>query len=49
MQDRMIDCSAKLAVVAMILRFIVAPATMAVGSFAVGLRGDIFGLHEMDV
>ncbi|KAM0001530.1 putative membrane transport protein [Helianthus debilis subsp. tardiflorus] len=41
MQDRMIECSAKLAVVAMILRFIVAPATMAVGSFAVGLRGDI--------
>uniref|UniRef100_A0A251TVX3 Putative auxin efflux carrier n=1 Tax=Helianthus annuus TaxID=4232 RepID=A0A251TVX3_HELAN len=41
MQDRMIECSAKLAVVAMILRFIVAPVTVAIGSFVVGLRGDV--------
>ncbi|KAK1432513.1 hypothetical protein QVD17_09410 [Tagetes erecta] len=41
MQEKMIDCSVKLAVFGMVLRFIVAPTTMIVGSFCVGLRGDV--------
>ncbi|KAI3725762.1 hypothetical protein L1987_65554 [Smallanthus sonchifolius] len=41
MQEKMIDCTAKLAVFAMVLRFMMAPLSMAIGSFSVGLRGDV--------
>ncbi|XP_076933349.1 auxin efflux carrier component 5-like [Bidens hawaiensis] len=41
MQDKMIDCKTKLVVLGMVLRFMVAPATVAIGSFIVGLRGDV--------
>ncbi|KAD4586461.1 hypothetical protein E3N88_24062 [Mikania micrantha] len=49
MQEKMIECSAKLAVLGMVLRFMVAPATMAVGSFLVGLRGNILHVAIIQV
>ncbi|KAI4364616.1 hypothetical protein MLD38_020683 [Melastoma candidum] len=39
MQKRVIACGARLAVLAMVLRFIAGPAIMALSSFAVGLHG----------
>ncbi|XP_071731173.1 auxin efflux carrier component 5-like [Rutidosis leptorrhynchoides] len=41
LQPKIIDCGATLTAFGMLLRFVVAPATMAVGSFIVGLRGDV--------
>ncbi|KAI3668973.1 hypothetical protein L6452_40190 [Arctium lappa] len=41
LQEKIIGCGVMPAVFGIVLRFVVAPATMAVGSFAVGLRGDI--------
>ncbi|KVH92090.1 Auxin efflux carrier [Cynara cardunculus var. scolymus] len=41
LQEKIIDCGATLTAYGMLLRFVVAPATMAVGSLAVGLRGDV--------
>nr|GEW82084.1 auxin efflux carrier component 5-like [Tanacetum cinerariifolium] len=41
LQPKIIDCGASLTAFGMLLRFVVAPATMAVGSFMVGLRGDV--------
>ncbi|KAL8217496.1 hypothetical protein R6Q57_020869 [Mikania cordata] len=41
LQPKIIDCGWKLTAFAMLLRFVVAPATMAVGSLIVGLRGNV--------
>ncbi|GJT97377.1 auxin efflux carrier component 5-like protein [Tanacetum coccineum] len=41
LQPKIIDCGATLTAFGMLLRFVVAPATMAVGSLMVGLRGDV--------
>ncbi|KAI3668972.1 hypothetical protein L6452_40189 [Arctium lappa] len=41
LQEKIIDCGATLTAYGMLLRFVVAPATMAVGSLVVGLRGDV--------
>ncbi|KAI3515138.1 hypothetical protein L1887_13890 [Cichorium endivia] len=45
LQGKMIDCGVKLTVLGMVLRFVAAPATVAVGSLAVGLRGNV--LHAI--
>nr|XP_043615823.1 auxin efflux carrier component 5-like [Erigeron canadensis] len=44
LQPKMIDCGVTLTAFAMLLRFVVAPATMVVGSFIVGLRGDVLSI-----
>ncbi|CAI9285443.1 unnamed protein product [Lactuca saligna] len=41
LQPKIIDCGATLTAFGMLLRFVVAPATMAVSSFIMGLRGDV--------
>ncbi|KAJ9557624.1 hypothetical protein OSB04_012238 [Centaurea solstitialis] len=41
LQAKIIDCGATLTAYGMLLRFMVAPATMVVGSLVVGLRGDV--------
>ncbi|CAK9174357.1 unnamed protein product [Ilex paraguariensis] len=41
LQEKIIACGASLTMFGMILRFVGAPATMAIGSFAVGLRGEV--------
>ncbi|KAF9670418.1 hypothetical protein SADUNF_Sadunf13G0066200 [Salix dunnii] len=41
LQEKVIACGTSLAVIGMILRFIAGPAAMAIGSIAVGLRGDV--------
>ncbi|KAI3781193.1 hypothetical protein L2E82_11198 [Cichorium intybus] len=41
LQPKIIDCGATLTAFGMLLRFVVAPATMAVSSLIVGLRGDV--------
>ncbi|XP_076889724.1 auxin efflux carrier component 5-like [Bidens hawaiensis] len=41
LQPKIIDCGWTLTAFSMLLRFGVAPATMAVGSLIVGLRGDV--------
>ncbi|XP_020540279.1 auxin efflux carrier component 5 [Jatropha curcas] len=41
LQEKVISCGAGLAVIGMILRFIAGPAAMAIGSIAVGLRGNV--------
>ncbi|CAI9299093.1 unnamed protein product [Lactuca saligna] len=40
LQEKVIDCGVRLTVFGMVMRFVIAPATFAVGSLAVGLRGD---------
>lgn len=40
LQEKVIDCGVRLTVFGMVMRFVVAPVTFAVGSLAVGLRGD---------
>ncbi|KAJ9557502.1 hypothetical protein OSB04_012116 [Centaurea solstitialis] len=41
LQEKIFGCGVMPAVLGIVLRFVVAPATMAIGSFAVGLRGDV--------
>ncbi|KVH92089.1 Auxin efflux carrier, partial [Cynara cardunculus var. scolymus] len=41
LQEKIIGCGLMPTVFGIVLRFVVAPAAMAVGSFAVGLRGDV--------
>ncbi|KAJ6855114.1 hypothetical protein NC651_039936 [Populus alba x Populus x berolinensis] len=41
LQEKVIACGASLTVIGMVLRFIAGPAAMAIGSIAVGLRGDV--------
>ncbi|KAI3515136.1 hypothetical protein L1887_13888 [Cichorium endivia] len=41
LQRKIIDCGATLAIYGMLLRFVVAPTSMAISSFIVGLRGDV--------
>ncbi|KAL7587708.1 hypothetical protein Lser_V15G39843 [Lactuca serriola] len=41
LQPKIIDCGATLTAFGMLLRFVVAPATMAVSSLIMGLRGDV--------
>ncbi|KAI3669123.1 hypothetical protein L6452_40346 [Arctium lappa] len=44
LQDKIIECGVTLAVFGMVLRFVAAPATMAVGSLVVGLKGDVLSV-----
>ncbi|XP_024962909.1 auxin efflux carrier component 5-like isoform X2 [Cynara cardunculus var. scolymus] len=44
LQDKIIECGVTLAVFGMLLRFVAAPATMAVGSLVVGLQGDVLSV-----
>ncbi|KAI3799158.1 hypothetical protein L1987_34448 [Smallanthus sonchifolius] len=46
-QARIVACGARLALLAMVLRFIVGPAIMAGPSFAIGLRGVPFQIAVM--
>ncbi|XP_059665580.1 auxin efflux carrier component 5-like [Cornus florida] len=41
LQKKVIACGPRLTAFGMVLRFIVGPATTAIGAFAVGLRGDL--------
>ncbi|KAH0768029.1 hypothetical protein KY285_003900 [Solanum tuberosum] len=41
LQGKIIACGAALTIYAMILRFVVGPATMALGCVVLGLRGDV--------
>ncbi|KAL7600946.1 hypothetical protein Lser_V15G23564 [Lactuca serriola] len=41
LQPKIIDCGATLTAFGMLLRFVAAPATMAVSSLIMGLRGDV--------
>ncbi|CAM8886182.1 hypothetical protein QQ045_013144 [Rhodiola kirilowii] len=43
-QEKLIACGTSLTLLGMVLRFIAGPASMAVGAFAVGLRGDILSI-----
>ncbi|KAD4586460.1 hypothetical protein E3N88_24061 [Mikania micrantha] len=41
LQEKIVHCSVKLTMFGMVLRFVAAPATMAIGSLCIGLRGNI--------
>ncbi|WCJ26771.1 Auxin efflux carrier family protein [Euphorbia peplus] len=41
LQEKVIACGTGLTVIGMVLRFIAGPAAMAIGSIAIGLRGDV--------
>ncbi|XP_076933341.1 auxin efflux carrier component 5-like [Bidens hawaiensis] len=41
LQKKIVHCSVKLTIVGMVLRFVAAPASLAVSSLSVGLRGDV--------
>ncbi|KAK1432509.1 hypothetical protein QVD17_09406 [Tagetes erecta] len=41
LQEKIIHCSVKLTIYGMVLRFVAAPLSLAVGSFLMGLRGDV--------
>lgn len=49
LQRKIIDCGATLAAFGMLLRFVVAPASMAVCSLIVGLRGDVLCIAIIQV
>ncbi|KAL4572688.1 hypothetical protein LXL04_019470 [Taraxacum kok-saghyz] len=49
LQQKIIDCGATLAAFGMLLRFVVAPASMAVSSLIVGLRGDVLCIAIIQV
>ena len=40
LQEKLIACGPSLTLFGMLLKFIAGPATMAIGSYAVGLHGD---------
>ncbi|KAJ9557447.1 hypothetical protein OSB04_012061, partial [Centaurea solstitialis] len=44
LQDKIIECGVKLVVFSMLLRFLAAPAAMAIGSLLVGLQGDVLSI-----
>ncbi|KAJ0679960.1 putative membrane transport protein [Helianthus annuus] len=44
LQPKIIDCGWTLTAFSMLMRFVVAPATLAVGSLILGLRGDILSI-----
>ena len=49
LQPKIIDCGATLTAFGMLLRFVVAPAAMAIGSLMVGLRGDVLCIAIIQV
>ena len=49
LQPKIIDCGATLTAFGMLLRFVGAPAAMAVGSLMVGLRGDVLCIAIIQV
>lgn len=49
LQPKIIDCGAKLTAFAILLRFVVAPTMMAIGSLIVGLRGDFLCIAIIQV
>lgn len=49
LQEKVIACGASLTVIGMVLRFIAGPAAMAIGSIAVGLRGDVLRVAIIQV
>lgn len=48
-QKKLIACGTRLTLLGMFLRFVVGPAAMAAGGFAMGLRGDIFRIAIIQV
>lgn len=49
MQERIIACGAGPTAFGMVLRFIAGPAAMAIGSLAVGLRGNVLRVAIIQV
>lgn len=49
MQEKIIACGPSLTAFAMALRFVAGPAAMAIGSIAVGLRGDLLRVAIIQV
>ena len=49
LQEKVVACGASLTVIGMVLRFIAGPAAMAIGSIAVGLRGDVLRVAIIQV
>lgn len=49
LQKKIVHCSVKLTIVGMVLRFVAAPASLAVGSLSVGLRGDVLRVVVIQV
>jgi auxin efflux carrier family len=49
LQEKLIACGPGLTVYVMVLRFIAAPAAMAIGSIVVGLRGDTLRIAIIQV
>lgn len=49
LQGKIIACGAALTIYAMILRFVVGPATMALGCVVLGLRGNVLRIAIIQV
>ncbi|KAK1432511.1 hypothetical protein QVD17_09408 [Tagetes erecta] len=49
LQEKIIHCSVKLTIYGMVLRFVAAPLSLAVGSFLMGLRGDVLHIAIIQV
>lgn len=49
LQERVIACGTKLTLFGIVLRFVAGPAAMAIGCFAVGLRGDVLRVSIIQV
>lgn len=49
LQEKMIACGTRLTVIGMVLRFVAGPTAMAIGSIAVGLRGDVLRIAIIQV
>lgn len=48
-QEKIFSCGPSLTIFGMALRFIAGPAAMAIGSIAVGLRGDVLRVAIIQV
>lgn len=49
LQERVIACGSKLTLFGLALRFVVSPATMAIGSIASGLHGNVLRIAMIQV
>ncbi|KAF5791097.1 putative membrane transport protein [Helianthus annuus] len=49
LQEKIVHCSLRLTIYGMVLRFVAAPLLLAVGSFSMGLRGDVLRVAIIQV
>lgn len=49
LQEKILACGPRLTAYGMVLKFIAGPAAMAIGSIAVGLRGEVLHLAIIQV